>query len=166
MVENRDRQKRKIRPSSLLPLGLALAITASALPASAVAAALGLSSSCTAVTPKRFQCDFAAFPHAIEIEYASMQCGSTGAASFSLQNVQLITTPPGSLYEVAYQIPITNRPSLAGVVTAGSPMKLFQKGGQGFRGLIDLDPAPAPNTSQCTFSISVEHGLEAGPFSQ
>jgi hypothetical protein len=152
--------ERPVRSAAIFLGGPALAILLSALPAFAASHQVGVSSSCVVVNPKRFQCNFPTLVGArtLELQYASMQCGSTGNA-FSLQEIQVLTTPPNSASEVAYQIPITNQPSLGGVVSAGSPVKLYAKAGNQPRALIDLTPAPTGST-QCTLSLSGEFGAE------
>jgi hypothetical protein len=122
-------------------------------PQSAVAAGIGLKSSCTVVNPNRFQCNFPAQAAATQIQYASMQCGSLGSSTFSLQEFQVLTTPQNASSEIAYQIPITNRTSLGGVVNTGSPVTIYVKPAQSFRALIDVTPAPNGKT-QCTVSLS------------
>ena len=123
--------------------------------ASASAAGVGLTQTCTNINPNRWQCTFPVLSASSNmiINYASMQCGSTGTVSFSLQEFQVLATPAGSTNEIAYQIPIANRPSVGGVVDTGSPVTIYVKTGSAFRSLIDLSPAPN-GTNQCSVSIS------------
>jgi hypothetical protein len=146
--------QRYIRKGRLSQVGVVAVAILWAVPAFAVSGA-GVSASCSVVNPNRYECIFAAFSTSatVEIQYASMQCGSTGN-SFSLQEFQVLTTPPGSSSQVAYQIPVTNQASLGGVVTAGSPVTLYAKAGIGASALIDLSPAPT-GTTQCTVSLSL-----------
>ena len=139
-----------IQGASAIAIGLALFATS---PAAAAPSVVGEDSSCVVVNPNRFQCNFPASSTTLEIQYASMQCGSTGTVKFSLQEFQVLTTPPGSTSEVAYQIPITNQASLEGVVSAGSPVTIYAAEKTTQRALIDLVPAPNEKT-QCTVSIS------------
>ena len=152
-------------PSMDLAMGLALAVLLSAIPATADAddASHGLgveastaASTCSVVNPNRFQCNFAAFAATdVKIQYVAMQCGSTGTP-FSLQEVQVLATPPKSTSEVSYQIPLTNQASLGGLVSAGSPVTIYAKAKSGARALIDLTPAPTGST-QCSVSLSAVH---------
>ena len=115
-----------IRGVSIFSTGLGLAVLLAAIPATA--AHVGTTSSCSVVNPNRFQCNFSALTNkTLEIQYVSMQCGSTGT-EFSLQEFQVLTTPPNSSSEVSYQIPISNQASLGGVVSTGSPVTLYAKG--------------------------------------
>jgi hypothetical protein len=136
-------------------LGLALLVTFAARPASAGFVAVGASSECTVVNPNRFQCNFPTLSanQTTVVQYVSMQCGSTGTSAFSLQEFQFLPTPPDTSSEVAYQIPLTNQPSLGGVVTAGARVTLYVAAGTSPRALIDMTPAPSGST-QCTASIS------------
>ncbi len=134
-------------------IGLGLAVLLWAIPAPAAPfEAFGESSTCFVVNPNRFQCNFPTLTTALNVEYVSMQCGTTGIA-FSLVQFQFLVTPPNSNSEIAYQIPIANQASLAGNVNAGSPVSLFPRAGFAPRALIDLSPAPTGST-QCTVSIS------------
>ena len=138
----------------LFPLVLGLAVLLSAIPA-AGGTGRGVSSKCFVVNPNRFQCNFASFETLeVTIQYVSMQCGSTGGTSFSLQEFQVLTTPTNSSSEVAYQIPIRVPASLVGVVNTGSPVTIYAGANSGARALIDLVPAPKANTTQCTVSLS------------
>jgi hypothetical protein len=142
------------RSTSAIALGLALVVPLAAFsPANASFA--GAQSSCVVVNPNRYQCNFPTITTstALHIEYVSMQCGSTGNDKFSLQEFQILTTPPGSTSEVGYQIPLQNQPSLGGVVTAGSPVTIYATERTSPRALIDLYPAPSGET-QCTVSYS------------
>jgi hypothetical protein len=153
----------------LFPIGVGIAAVLSAALASAAtshgATGNGVTATCSVVNPNRFQCNFPALAanQALKIQYVSMQCGSSGTP-FSLQLFQVFTTPPNSTSEVSYQIPITNQASLGGVVSAGSPVKLFAKSGSQPRALIDLVPAPVNPGTQCTVSVSgvsvVQHEAE------
>jgi len=138
---------------SAIAIGLTLFVPLSTSPAAAAPSVVGEDSSCVVVNPNRFQCNFPESSTTLEIQYASMQCGSTGTVKFSLQEFQVLTTPPGSTSEVAYQIPITNQASLDGVVSAGSPVTIYAAEKTTPRALIDLVPAPSDKT-QCTVSIS------------
>ena len=131
-------------------IGLGLGILLWANPAPA--APFGESSTCVVVNPNRFQCTFPILTTALNIQYVSMQCGTTGIA-FSLVQFEFLVTPPNTSFEIAYQIPINNRASLAGSVNAGSPVSLFPKANSSPRALIDLSPAPTGST-QCTVSMS------------
>jgi len=150
-----------VRSVAIFLIGPILAVVLSAIPASAASHQVGVSSSCVVVNPNRFQCNFPtlAGTRTLELQYASMQCGSSGSA-FSLQEIQVLTTPPNSTSEVAYQIPIANQPSLGGVVSTGSPVKLYSKAGNQPRALIDLSPAPTSGSTQCTLSLSGEFGAD------
>jgi hypothetical protein len=141
-----------------LCLGLALLTPLSARPAAA--GAFGATSECSVVNPNRFQCNFATLSasQTTLVQYVAMQCGSTGTSAFSLQEFQFLPTPPNSSSEVAYQIPLTNQPSLEGVVTAGAKVSLYVAAGTAPRALIDMTPPPS-GTTQCTVSIS---GLAGG----
>ena len=132
-------------------LGASALLTAS----SASAAAQGATASCSAINPNRFQCNFPApvVATTLTIEYVSMQCGTTGTP-FSLQEFQVLATPPGSASEVAYQIPISVQPSVGGVVNAGSPVTIFAQVGSTPRALIDLTPAFSNPGTQCTVSYA------------
>jgi hypothetical protein len=116
----------------------------------------GERATCTVINPNRFQCNFSPVGpgKTLQIQYVSMQCGSTGAHAFSLQLFQVLTTPPNSSAEVAYQIPITNQASLMGAVSAGSPVELYARPESTPRALIDLTPAPAHPGTECTVSLS------------
>jgi len=149
----------------LFPLALGLAVSLSAIPAKADSQGRGASAStaastCSLVNPNRFQCNFANFAVTeVKIQYASMQCGSTGTAAFSLQEFQVLTTPPNSTSEIGYQIPIFVQPNLGGVVNTGSAVTIYAKANSGARALIDLDPAPN-GTTQCSVSLSYEYTQE------
>jgi len=138
----------------LFPIGAGLAVLFSLLPASA-ATPDGATASCSVVNPNRFQCNFPllAAGQVLEMQYVSMQCGTTGTP-FSLQEFQVLAVPPNSTSEVAYQILITNQASLGGVVSAGSPVTVYAKGGTEPRALIDLTPAPVHPGTQCSVSLS------------
>jgi len=144
-----------VRSASAISLGLALVVLHAAFSAAAASTFVGAQSSCVVVNPNRFQCNFpvVTISTTLQIEYVSMQCGSTGTAKFSLQEFQVLTTPPGSKSEVAYQIPLENQPNLAGVVNAGSPVAIYATERTSPRALIDLTPAPSGAT-QCTVSYS------------
>jgi hypothetical protein len=152
----------------LVSMGLSLIVLLSAIPATADAdddadgigvEASTAASTCFLVNPNRFQCNFAAFATThVKIQYVAMQCGSTGKP-FSLQEVQVLTTPPRSTSEVSYQIPLTNQASLGGVVSAGSPVTIYAKANSGARALIDLTPAPTGST-QCSVSLSARPKTE------
>jgi hypothetical protein len=147
---------------SLFPIGLGLAVLMSAIPASAVQTQIGVgvTSDCSVINPNRFQCNFPTLAptEPVEIQYVSMQCGSTGTTPFLLQEFQVLTTPPHSNLEVSYQIPITNQPSLGGVVSAGSPVKLHAEALSKPRALIDLVAGiDITGTTQCTVSLSAEY---------
>lgn len=144
-----------------LSIGMGLAvlipsISASAQPASArfePEKQLGLTSTCDFVNPNRLQCNFPAIKRTAQIQYVSMQCGSTGG-QFSLQLFQFLATPPNNTTsELAYQIPISNQPSLGGVVSDGSLVSIYVAANLAPRALIDLIPAPSGST-QCTVSVS------------
>jgi hypothetical protein len=136
--------------SRIFPFALPLTLLLLAVPA--LAAPVGLTAGCSVVNPNRFQCNFPTRSATLDVQYVSMQCGSTGGA-FSLQEFQFLATPPNGTTELAYQIPITNQPSLGGVVTAGAEVTVFAKAGLAPRALIDLTPAPT-GTTQCSVSIS------------
>jgi hypothetical protein len=137
----------------IIALGtVGLSILLSAIPASATS--LGMTSNCTVVNPNRFQCNFTGLAtNILDIQYVSMQCGTTGGA-FSIQAFQVFTVPPNTSSEVAYQIPISNQASVGGVVSAGSPVTFYAKAGSTPRALIDLIPAPVHPGTQCTVSLS------------
>jgi hypothetical protein len=136
-------------PAASIGVGLAVLFWAKPAPA----APFGDISTCFVVNPNRFQCDFPTLTTAVNIQYVSMQCGSTGTTPFSLQQFQFLALPPNGSVEIGYQIPIANQASLAGNVNAGSPVSLFPRAGFAPRALIDLSPAPS-GTTQCTVSIS------------
>jgi hypothetical protein len=144
-----------VRSASAILLGLVLLVMATAFSAATASTFVGAQSECVVVNPNRFQCNFPVVTTSttLQIQYVSMQCGSTGAATFSLQEFQLLTTPPGSTSEVAYQIPLQNQPNLAGVVNAGSPVAIYATERTSARALIDLTPAPSGKT-ECTVSYS------------
>jgi hypothetical protein len=147
-----------VRWVSAIVIGLAFAVSFSAVPAKAAVTHYGVSSTCTVVNPNRFQCNFSVFSATatVQILYASMQCGSTGSVNFDLQEFQVLATPPNSSSEVAYQIPLENQPALGGVVNAGSPVTIFAGANTTTRALIDVTPAPTSGTTQCTVSLSAE----------
>jgi hypothetical protein len=55
----------------------------------------GLTSTCDFVNPNRLQCNFPAISRTAQIQYVSMQCGSTGA-KISLDLFQLLAVPPNN----------------------------------------------------------------------
>jgi hypothetical protein len=141
-----------LRSFSIVPIGVGFAVVLAAIPA--LAAPVGMTSKCTVFNPNRFQCNFPELAKkTLTIQYASMQCGTTGGP-FSLQQFQVLATPPNSNTEMAYQIPISIQPSVGGVVNAGSPVTLYAKAGFPPRALIDLTPAPANPGTECTVSLS------------
>ena len=136
---------------SITLLGVAVLLSL-AKPASA--ASRGIEASCSFVSPTRVECDFPILAAAFnaEIHYVSAQCNSTGIA-FNLQQFQILATPPtGSLTSVAYEV-AGNRPSVAGVVNAGTIVDIYVQLNTGPSALIDLFPASTGTTS-CTASIS------------
>jgi len=143
-----------LRAASIFAIGAGLVVQFSPTPAAA-ATSYGETATCSVVNPNRFQCNFPALTatEALQIQYVSAQCGSTGTP-FSLQEFQVFTTPNNSTSEVSYQIQITNQPSVGGVVTAGSRVELYAKAGSEPRALIDLSPAPVHPGTQCTVSLS------------
>jgi hypothetical protein len=151
----------------LMSMGMGLAGLLSGFPAAGYAEdelhGLGVeastaASTCFFVNPSRVQCNFAPLATTqAKIQYVAMQCGSTGIP-FSLAEVQVLTTPPKSTSEVSYQIPLTNRLSLDGVVNAASPVAIYAKANSGARALIDFTPAPTGST-QCSVSLAGEHSV-------
>jgi len=148
---------------SVFSISLGLAVVLSAIPASAEkqfegVKQFGLMSTCDVVNPNRLQCNFPAASRTVQIQYVSMQCGSTGG-KISLDLFQLLAVPPNNTtLELAYQIPITNQTSLGGgdvgnTVSAGSPVTVYVTANSEPRALIDLTPAPS-GTTQCTVSVS------------
>jgi hypothetical protein len=148
---------------SVCSIGAGFAILLSAIPASAATQfervkQFGLTSTCDFVNPNRLQCNFPAISRTAQIQYVSMQCGSTGA-KISLDLFQLLAVPPNNTtLELAYQIPFTNQTSLGGgdignTVSAGSPVTVYVAANIAPRALIDLTPAPS-GTTQCTVSVS------------
>src|SRR5271165_5688890 len=120
---------------SVFSISLGLAVLLSGIPASAAnpfeaAKQFGLMSTCDVVNPNRLQCNFPAASRTAQIQYVSMQCGSTGG-QFSLNLFQLLAVPPNNTtLELVYQIPITNQTSLGGgdvanTVSAGSPVSVY-----------------------------------------
>lgn len=60
-------------------------------PAFAAETPFGFQSKCFVVNPNRFQCNFPTIStKETEIQYASMQCGSTGTVAFSLKQFQVL----------------------------------------------------------------------------
>ena len=148
---------------SVFWLGVGLGFLAPAIPTSAATELgrvkqFGLTSTCNFVNPNRLQCNFPTTSRASQIQYVSMQCGSTGA-KISLDLFQFLAVPPNNTtLELAYQIPITNQTSLGGgdignTVSAGSPVTIYVAANNAPRSLIDLTPAPS-GTTQCTVSVS------------
>jgi len=136
---------------SMILLGFAVLLSL-AMPASA--ASRGIEAGCSFVSPTRLECNSPVLSSAFnaEIHYVSAQCNSTGIA-FNLQQFQILATPPtGSLTSVAYEV-AGNRPSVAGVVNAGTIVDIYVQLNTGPSALIDLFPAPTGTTS-CTASIS------------
>jgi hypothetical protein len=148
---------RLLRPCvSVLAAAPLFAAFLSAGPASAATTSYGDLESCSFINPNRLQCNFLALAsgQTLAIQYVSVECGSTDS-TFSLQSVQLLTLPAaGSASEPSYQIPITNQASLAGFVSAASPVSLYARAGSQPEALIDLTPAPDPSHTQCHASIS------------
>ena len=140
---------------------LGLAVMLSAIPASAgnfEVRNFGLMATCDFVNPDRLQCNFPPANRTSQIQYVSMQCGSTGG-QLSLNLFQFLAVPPNNTtLELAYQIPITNQTSLGGgdvgnTVSAGSPVTVYVAANMQPRALIDLTPAPS-GTTQCSVSVS------------
>jgi hypothetical protein len=136
---------------SITLLGLVVLLS-SAMPAAA--GSRGISASCSFTSSTRLQCDFPVLSPAFnaEIHYATTQCSSTGVA-FTIQQFQILATPPsGSSTPVAYQV-AGNRASVAGVANAGAIVAIHVQLDTTTSALIDLSPAPTGTTS-CTASIS------------
>jgi hypothetical protein len=124
------RMAKSIWSVSVCSLGVGLGVLVSAIPTLAApelerVKQFGLISTCDFVNPNRLQCNFPATSRTAQIQYVSMQCGSTGG-KISLDLFQLLAVPPNNTtLELAYQIPITNQTSLGGgdignTVSAGS----------------------------------------------
>jgi len=134
-----------------------LGVAALSLPvAPASAASLGLQVPCSSVSSTRWQCSFPGTIPAFNatIIYASMECGIS-ATAFSIQQFQVVSTPPNSTTPVPFQV-AGNRGSVGGIANAASIVHIHVKAGTSVEAIIDLSPVPSAGTS-CFASISADY---------
>ena len=136
---------------SLALLGFVLLISSTV---QASAAALGLEAACPFSTATHAQCNFPVLVGAYdaEINYYTVQCNSTGATAYNIQQAQILAIPPNGAADVAYQV-AGNRASVVGVANAAGIVNIRLKKGTVSSITIDLSIAPGGTTS-CSASIT------------
>jgi hypothetical protein len=138
---------------SIMLSGFAVVLLA---PTPASAASRGEEASCSFTSATRLQCGFPVVSAAFnaEIHYVTVQCNSTGASGYNLQEFQILATPvTGSATAIPYQV-AGNRASVGGVVNAGAIVDIHVLVNTAPSAVIDLAPAPTGTTS-CTVSMTV-----------
>ncbi len=146
---------------SIVAAGLGFAMLLSAAPAQAVTY-YGQTVSTKSASPNNcrsisggYECFFPTVPPfvTLNIQYASMQCGSTGG-SLQLQEFMISTQPTVNFTgtEPTYQIPLTNQNSIGNVVTAGSPTNIYAAAGTIPTAYVYL--TTVPSGTQCSVSLS------------